>query len=414
MSNSQNNVTVIGGGIVGLASAWQLALDGADVTVVDQGAPTNTTSFVNAGWITPSHIIPLAAPGMVKTGMKNLIGRTGAFALSPSAGPGLAPWLAKFASKCTDEHVEHSAPALKELVELSINIVDGLIANDGLLRTKDKLWMLFTSENAAHEAKHEVELMEHFGVNAYEIDPASCSEQEPILKNNIKGAVEFATDFGVDPRQFNEIFKKKCVDAGVKFRNETVVNLNATPSGVTIHTDHSSWSSDYIVLSAGIWSRELVKFVGGNLPMMAAKGQSVTLPNIENMPTHPMMLSDQRITLNPLSWGLRISTGYKLTGSQDFAIEKKAIDKLIARTRTVVNLPDALPVKNELMGMRPASPDGLPYIGALPNNPRVVVATGHNMLGLMMAPGTGRFVADIVAGRPVSREIMKFSPARPI
>ncbi len=411
---TSNNVTVIGGGIIGLASAWQLAVDGADVTVVDQGAPTNTTSVVNAGWITPSHIIPLAAPGMVATGMKNLIGRTGAFAISPSAGPAIAPWLAKFAAKCTAEHVEHSAPALKELVELSINIVDGLIANDGLLRTKDKLWMLFTSDNAEHEAKHEVELMEHFGVNAYEIDAATCSQQEPILKNNIKAAVEFATDFGVDPRQFNEIFKKKCVDAGVKFVSDTVVGLDAQTNGVTITTKNDSWSSDYIVLSAGIWSRELVKFVGGNLPMMAAKGQSVTLPNIENMPTHPMMLSDQRITLNPLSWGLRISTGYKLTSSNDLSIEKKAIDKLIARTRTVVNLPEELPVKNELMGMRPASPDGLPFIGALPNNPRVVVATGHNMLGLMMAPGTGRFVADIVAGRPVSREILKFSPARPI
>lgn len=410
---AKNQVTVIGGGIVGLASAWQLAQDGQEVTVVDQGAPTNTTSFVNAGWITPSHIIPLAAPGMVTTGMKNLIGRTGAFALSPTAGPALAPWLTKFASKCTEAHVEHSAPALKELVTLSIDIVNDLIANDGLLRTKGKLWMLYTSANAEKEAKHEVEMMEHFGVNAYEIDAASTYAQEPILKDNIKSAVEFESDFGVDPRQFNEVFKKKCEDAGVKFRNETVVNLNANQTGVTIRTNKDSWSSDYIVLAAGIWSRELVKLVGGNLPMMAAKGQSVTLPNIENMPSHPMMLSDQRITLNPLSWGLRISTGYKLTSSNDLAIEKKAIDKLIARTRTVVKLPESLPVKNELMGMRPASPDGLPYIGALPNNPRVVIATGHNMLGLMMAPGTGRFVADIVAGKPVSREILKFSPARP-
>lgn len=410
---ANNQVTVVGGGIVGLASAWQLAKDGNEVTVVDQGAPTNTTSFVNAGWITPSHIIPLAAPGMVATGMKNLIGRTGAFALSPSAGPGLAPWLTKFASKCTDAHVEHSAPALKELVGLSIDIVNELIANDGLLRTKGKLWMLYTENEAEKEAKHEVEMMERFGINAYQIDAASTYAQEPILKHNIKAAVEFDSDFGVDPRQFNAVFKSKCQAAGVKFRDEKVVNLNANLKGVTIRTNKDSWTSDYLVLAAGIWSRELIKFVGGNLPMIGAKGQSVTLPDVPNMPSHPMMLSDQRITLNPLSWGLRISTGYKLTSSNDLAIEKKATEKLIARTRGAVNLPESLPVKNELTGLRPASPDGLPYIGALANNPRVVVATGHNMLGLMMAPGTGRFVADIVAGKPVSREIMKFSPARP-
>jgi glycine/D-amino acid oxidase-like deaminating enzyme len=108
-----------------------------------------------------------------------------------------------------------------------------------------------------------------------------------------------------------------------------------------------------------------------------------------------------------------MSTGFSLTSNSDMSVNSKASDKLIATARQVLHLPGRLEVKNELAGLRPASPDGMPYIGALPKAPRVIAATGHGMLGLMMGPGTGKFVADMVAGRPVSREVLKFSPARP-
>ena len=154
MTSAQNNVTVIGGGIVGLASAWELAKDGASVIVVDPGEPKFCTSLANAGWISPSHIIPFAAPGMVQTGVKNLLGRTGAFAMTPGAGPLLAAWTLKFARSCTDAHVEHSAPALKELLDTSIGIIGGLTETTDLKRTHLPLWYLYTSDNTSHYTNH--------------------------------------------------------------------------------------------------------------------------------------------------------------------------------------------------------------------------------------------------------------------
>jgi D-amino-acid dehydrogenase len=411
--SSQTNVTVIGGGIVGLACAWELAKDGASVIVVETGGSRYGTSLANAGWISPSHIIPFAAPGMVQTGFKNLIGRTGAFAMTPGAGPLLAPWTLKFARSCTDAHVDHCAPALKELLDTSMDIIEGLTETTDLTRTNQPQWYIYTSDNAEADAEHEVELVTKFGVDAKQLDLATSLEKEPMLKDSVKAVVEFSSDFGLDPGKLVDVYRRNCEAIGVAFRDEKVTSMSSTSRNVTVVTTTDSWISDYVVLAAGVWSRELAKSVGENLPIMPAKGQSVTLPGVTNMPSRTLMLADQRIATNPLDWGFRMSTGFSLTSPTDMSVNSKATDKLIATARQALNLPDKFEVKNELAGLRPASPDGMPYIGALPKAPRVIAATGHGMLGLMMAPGTGKFVSDLIGGRQVSRDILKFSPARP-
>jgi D-amino-acid dehydrogenase len=411
--SSQNNVTVIGGGIVGLACAWELAKDGASVIVVETGGSSYGTSLANAGWISPSHIIPFAAPGMVQTGFKNLIGRTGAFAVTPGAGSLLAPWTLKFARSCTDAHVDHCAPALKELLDTSMDVIEGLTETTDLTRTNQPQWYIYTSDNAEADAEHEVDLVTKFGVDAKQLDVATSLEKEPILKDSVKAVVEFSSDFGLDPGKLVDVYRRNCEAIGVAFRSETITSMSSTSRNVTVVTATDSWISDYVVLAAGVWSRELAKSVGENLPIMPAKGQSVTLPGVPNMPSRTLMLADQRIATNPLDWGFRMSTGFALTSPNDMSVNLKATNKLIATARQALNLPDRFEVKNELAGLRPASPDGMPYIGALPKAPRVIAATGHGMLGLMMAPGTGKFVSDLVAGRQVSRDVLKFSPARP-
>lgn len=411
--SSQTNVTVIGGGIVGLACAWELAKDGASVIVVETGGSSYGTSLANAGWISPSHIIPFAAPGMVQTGFKNLIGRTGAFAMTPGAGPLLAPWTLKFASSCTDAHVDHCAPALKELLDTSMDVIEGLTETTDLTRTNQPQWYIYTSDKAEANAEHEVELVTKFGVDAKQLDLATSLEKEPMLKDSVKAVVEFSSDFGLDPGKLVDVYRRNCEAIGVAFRDEKVTSMSSTSRNVTVVTTTDSWISDYVVLAAGVWSRELAKSVGENLPIMPAKGQSVTLPGVTNMPSRTLMLADQRIATNPLDWGFRMSTGFSLTSSNDMSVNSKATDKLIATARQALNLPEKFEVKNELAGLRPASPDGMPYIGALPKAPRVIAATGHGMLGLMMAPGTGKFVSDLIAGRQVSRDVLKFSPARP-
>jgi D-amino-acid dehydrogenase len=350
---------------------------------------------------------------MVQTGFKNLVGRTGAFAMTPGAGPLLAPWTLKFARSCTDAHVDHCAPALKELLDTSINVIEGLTETTDLTRTNLPQWYVYTSDTAEADAEHEVDLVNRYGVNAKQLDLQASLDSEPILKNSVKAVVEFSDDFGLDPGKLVDVYRRHCEVLGVTFRSEKVTGMSSTSRNVTVVTTTDSWISDYVVLAAGVWSRELAQSVGENLPIMPAKGQSVTLSEVIEKPTRTLMLADQRIATNPLDWGLRMSTGFTLTSKSDMSVNPKASDKLIATARQVLHLPERLEVKNELAGLRPASPDGMPYIGALPKAPRVIAATGHGMLGLMMGPGTGKFVSDLIAGRPVSRDVLKFSPARP-
>jgi D-amino-acid dehydrogenase len=294
-----------------------------------------------------------------------------------------------------------------------MDVIEGLTETTDLKRTNQPQWYVYTSNNAEADAEYEVDLVTKYGVDAKQLDLQTSLDSEPILKDSVKAVVEFSTDFGLDPAKLVEVYRRNCESLGVIFRDEKVTGMSSTSRNVTVTTSTDSWISDYVVLAAGVWSRTLAKTLGENLPIMPAKGQSVTLPGVANMPGRTLMLADQRIATNPMDWGFRMSTGFALTSANDMSVNSKATDKLIATARQALHLPEKFEAKNELAGLRPASPDGMPYIGPLPKAPRVIAATGHGMLGLMMAPGTGKFVADMISGRSVSREVMKFSPARP-
>lgn len=411
---TQPSVTVLGGGVIGLATAYQIANEGTSVTLVDAGEPKFGTSNANAGWVAPSHVIPFAAPGMVKMGTEQLLKRTGAFGISPTAGPLLASWTMKFVRSCTQEHVDASVPALTELLNSSIAGFEKLIANHGLKRAPEALWYIFSTDKAAEHAHHEIELMTKYGVGVREVDINEARAKEPILKDTAKAIVEFNTDFGVDPKATVELLTKLCIENGVQIKNdESVSKIASTKTNVSITTDKDSWTSEYLVIAAGVWSRELAKSLGVNLPIMPAKGHSVTIEGLSNQPQRPFLLAEQRIAGNSLDWGLRLSTGYTLTSPNDRDIEMNAVKKLIDTASKVLDIPNSTVNVNPWTGLRPSSPDGMPYIGPLSKAPRVIMATGHGMLGTMMALGTAQLVADIVAGRSTSRESLKFSPSRP-
>lgn len=411
--SSTNNVTVVGAGVVGLSSAYLLAKDGAQVTVVDSGEPRFGTSMANAGWISPSHVIPFAAPGMVSMGTKELLKRTGSFGFNLGAGPQLATWTAKFIASCTQQHVDYCVPALRELIDVSMDELDHLVNDHGLARTHQPLWYLFSSDEAAHHAEVEIDTMTKYGIPVQEVALDTARAAEPIIKDSVKAVVELTGDYGVDPAELVNLLHSLCARHGVTFKTGTVTALNARTQGVDVTTATDAWTSDYLVLAAGAWSRELAKMVGANLNVIAAKGHSVTIPGLANQPQRTLMLAEQRIATNALASGLRMSTGYALTTPHDRSINDSAIDKLVLTASHVLDLPTELGDIDPWTGVRPSSPDGMPYIGALTNAPRVITATGHGMLGTMMALGTGRLVADLVAGNATSRESLKFSPARP-
>jgi len=386
---------IIGGGIIGASCAALLVERGAEVRVVDAGAPRFGTSLRNAGHIVVSHSIPFAAPGMVRAGIRSLIGSDGAFALSSRPGRGTLPWLLGFARNCTAANVEALQPGLDLLLHRSAELIS---ADNEIVRTEHGLWQVFTSstERASQEAEHH----RAHGVQVREV-PVAELRAEPGLTQRAVAAIELVEDFGVDPEQLWMRMRARSQARGATWEDGVEVDLR-------------DQDADVVVVAAGAWSPATVRSLGVDLPIRAAKGYSVSIPGIEHMPTRPMLLMDQRTALNPLGDRLRLSARYEITGPDDRAIVAHRIAALIERARQVVDLPADVVDVQPWTGVRPASIDGAPYIGFLPQRSAtpVLVATGHGMIGTALAAGTADLVTRLAFGDDVDEREARLSPAR--
>ena len=388
-------VVVVGGGIIGASCAALLAERGANVTVLDAGEPRFGTSMANAGHIVVSHCIPMAAPGMVKQGLRSLINRDGAFALSRDPGSGTLRWLAGFARHCTASNVALLQPGLDRLLRRSSEL---LRADSHVTINSRGLWQVYTSspKRATAEADH----LRHHGVSVRDVT-AEELRAEPGLTGNVVAASELTEDLGVDPAQVWTRMRQRTELAGATWMHDAVTDLRDV-------------SADIVVLAAGAWSPHLTRSLGVDLPIRAAKGYSVTITGVEQMPSRPMLLMDQRTALNPLDGRLRLSARYEITRADDRDIDGTRISALIERARQAVHLPVHSGDVQSWTGVRPASIDGAPYIGFLPRRTPVpvLVATGHGMIGTAMAAGTADLVTRLAFGDSIRPEEVRLSPAR--
>lgn len=386
---------VIGGGIIGASCAALLAERGADVTVMDAGEPRFGTSMANAGHIVVSHSIPMAAPGMISQGFRSLLMRDGAFAVSRHPGSGTINWLTGFARNCTTANVVHLQPGLDRLLRRTSEL---LRADSELTINSRGLWQVYTSTSKKAEA--EAEHLRHHGVSVRDI-PIEELRAEPGLTDRVVAGSELTEDCGVDPSQVWLRMRNRSEAAGARWTHALVADVREI-------------SADIVVLAAGAWSPSLTRSLGVELPIRAAKGYSVTIAGVERMPSRPMLLMDQRTALNPLGDVLRLSARYEITRADDRTIDGARIRALIQRARHAVDLPAHTADVQPWTGVRPASIDGAPYIGFLPQRTplRVLVATGHGMIGTAMAAGTADLVTRLAFAESITEDEARLSPSR--
>jgi D-amino-acid dehydrogenase len=390
-------VVVVGGGIIGASCAAYLAERRCDVAVFDAGSPRFGTSLANAGHIVVSHSVPMAAPGMVGQGLRSLLSRDGAFALSPRPGRGTIGWLMGFARRCSEGNVTALQPGMDHVLHRSAQL---LREDHELTFTATGLWQIFTSskDRAANEAAH---LHQH-GVQVREVSKDEL-RAEPGLTDNVCAAIELTEDFGVDPAALWLRMRQRSELAGARWEEAAVPDLRDI-------------NADLVVLAAGAWSPATARSLGVDLPIRAAKGYSVTLSDVDAPPSRPMLLMDQRTALNPLpgTRRLRLSARYEITTADDRTIVHHRIGGLIDRARQAFTLPEDVTNVEPWTGVRPASIDGAPYIGFLPQQLRtpVLVATGHGMIGTAMAAGTADLVTRLAFDEAVSDAEARLSPAR--
>jgi D-amino-acid dehydrogenase len=402
-------VVVVGGGIIGASCAAYLAERGSSVTVVDSDKPRFGTSLGNAGHIVVSHSTPFAAPGMVRKGLRSLLTQDGAFALSNRPGAGTLDWLMGFARKCTQENVTYLHPGLDQVLRRSAEL---LLADPELEINTRGLWQVFTGDGAAERASTEAEHMRAHGVAVRDIRIEEV-RSEPGLTDNVNAAIELSEDLGLDPSQLWLRMRRRSEQAGARWITGVITDLRSSPVVRTADSEEQL-DTDVVVLAAGAWSPAVARSLGIDLPIRAAKGYSVTLPDIDPVPTRPMLLMDQRTAINPLRSGLRISARYEITTPDDREIVGHRLPAMITRARQAIELPEHTPVVEPWTGVRPASVDGAPYIGFLPTkgSTQVLVASGHGMIGTAMAAGTADLVTRLAFGEHVTDAEAHLGPQR--
>lgn len=411
------HVGIIGGGVIGLCTAYYLEKAGYRVTVFDKNPITDGCSFGNAGMIVPSHIIPLAQPGMIAKGMRMLLRSTSPFYIKPRLSADLLRWGWLFYKHSTPEHVERSIPALRDISLLSKELYQELAQTDGLSFGWQEvgLLMLYKTATAEHEMAEEAEVANLAGIEARQLSGAQVQDLEPDARVVVRGAVYYPGDAHLNPTQLIlslvAYLKKR---GGTLLEGQEVTGFGRTGSRVTaVRTKTADHSVDELVIAAGAWSPALTQLLGVSLPLQGGKGYSFMLRNQQPNIRIPAIMLEARATATPMGADLRFAGTLEVAGT-DLSVNMNRVRGIVNSIQNYYpELPADLPeVSKVWSGLRPCSPDGLPYIGRVTGFENLTLATGHGMMGVSLGPATGKLVAECIGNQASELEMSAFNPLR--
>lgn len=406
---SKQKSIVIGAGIVGLSTAYYLNQRGIEVEVIDASDGTNNCSFGNAGYISPSHIIPLASPGIISQGLRWMLNSESPFYIKPRLDAELIRWGLLFRKASTKARVNQAAPIVKELLVKSQNLYEEIIQDEQIEAgyRKPGLLMICKTKEALHHEVELVEMAQKLGLEAEVMSRAEAEKLEPNVQYEMHGAVYFGCDAWMTPHSFMKQFQQKVQEKGVKIHfNTELTQIKKLGKEITeVVTNNGSFQADKYIITAGAWSPLLAKQIGLRLPLQGGKGYSFMLSQPPKMTTLPSILVEGRLATTPMQDGLRFAGTMELTGLNHEINQRringivKSIKEFMPEFRTV----DFSKV-DVWAGLRPCTPDGLPYIGITNMASNLLVGTGHAMLGWTLGPITGKLLAEQVTENKMSVE----------
>jgi D-amino-acid dehydrogenase len=409
-------VTIIGGGVIGLCSAYYLSKTGYKVTVIERNDITDGCSFGNMGYISPSHFIPLATPGIIAQGLKWMMSSSSPFYIKPRLNLDLIQWGLAFKSNANAKKVEQSAPHLNNLLQLSRELMSDLKKDLPAFSMIEKgCWMLYKTEKTGDHEKHLAEQAHGFGLKTIHCTAAEVQSYEKEVEVNVAGGVLYIDDCHVDPRGYMQALYNYLKNAGVQFWiNTEVTGFEKTGNKIqaTI-TDKGKIDTDEIVIANGSWLQEVSKQLNVKILMQPGKGYSIVYNDLPENLLYPSILVDDRTATAPIDRWLRIGGTMELSGHSDTILPKRvmAIYNAFNKYYPSMNL-KAPDTSKAWFGYRPVSPDGMPYIGRHTKYSNLTYAGGHAMLGVSAASGTGQLISEIVSNKKPSIDISAFDPVR--
>ncbi len=409
---------IIGGGIVGLFTAYYLVQKGVEVVVIDKSDMKVTTSTGNAGMIVPSHIVPLSAPGMIAKGISWMFSSKSPFYIHPRLDRKLLEWSYLFYKSANQGHVDKSIPFLKEISLLSLALYREFKANhqaDVDLEMEEKgLMMLYQTAEMEKEEVAFAKLARQHGLDAEVLTPADIERVEPNLAIKARGAVLFPGDAHLSPSVLYHFLKDYLLKKGVDFKNRVQVEDFEKRAGkvVSVITAEGNIQCSKVILCGGAWSASLAQMLGFRLPMMGGKGYSFVMDNQPKI-NQAAILTEMKVAVSPYGEKVRFGGTLEIAGTNEKINMNRVKGIFESINRYYPDFQADFPSEKEIWsGLRPCSPDGMPYIGAAPGYDNVWFGTGHGMMGLSLAPATGKILSDLHEKAVPELELSAFEVGR--
>ncbi len=411
------SVGIIGGGISGLFSAYYLLQEGCEVTIIERGSFLDGCSFGNAGMIVPSHIVPLAQPGMIARGMRWMLNSQSPFYVKPRLSGDLIKWGYLFWKNSTEKHVHYAIPHLRDLSLLSKELYQDLATQaDFSFGWQEKgLLMLFKNAATLHEMREEATVANRSGIEAQLLSSGETQALEPNVQLAVEGSVFYPGDAHIHPNQLIADLVKFLRKKGVRFlENESVEDFVIQDKKITsVKTESGHHPFDELVISAGAWSSVLTRKLALSLPLQGGKGYSFLAKDLSDTMQIPAIMLEARTTATPMAGDVRFAGTLEIAGTDESVNMNRVRGIHNSIQQYYPDLAVDFPEKeNVWSGLRPCSPDGLPYIGRVRDYANLILATGHGMMGVSLGPATGKLVAEIVSGKKTSVGIEAFEPGR--
>ncbi|HWE36712.1 MAG TPA: FAD-dependent oxidoreductase [Isosphaeraceae bacterium] len=396
------SVVVVGGGVVGAACADFLARAGWKVTIVERGAFGGGCSAGNCGLVCPSHVLPLAEPGAIGRTIKALFEKNSPFSIRPRFEPALWSWLYHFARRCNERDMLAAARGIQPLLESSLELYRDLIPHEPLDCEWQARGLLFAYKDRAaldaYEATDRL-LRESFHCPATKFNGEEAVALEPALRDGLAGAWYYEEDAHLRPDRLMASWRRSLEARGATIRERCAfLGFHGSDGSATaVATEGGKVEADAFVVATGAWTPLLNEHLGCRVPIQPGKGYSLTMPRPASCPAIPIIFPETRVVATPFPSGYRLGSTMEFAG-YDASINPRRLNLLKEGARPYLREPYCEPVETEWFGWRPMTYDSLPIIDRTLRYSNVWIAAGHNMLGLSMAPATGKLVAELIGG----------------
>ncbi len=402
MSEAIPDVLILGGGVIGLACAYNLLQAGRSVHLLERQTIGSGTSHGNCGTITPSHALPLAAPGAIAKALKSMLRPDAPFYVKPRLDVALASWFVHFASRCNDRDWRRTAEAKGKLLQLSRNLTAELVQEHSLdceFQARG-LRYVYATQAAFDGDCATLPLLASLGIESNLLDGSALAAAEPALLPGLAGAVHFPGDAQLRPERFtSELARLVRSVGGVIEEGVEVRGFRSSASRVEgVDTDKGPRRGRDVLAALGPWSAPLLGTVGLKLPIQPGKGYSMTYSPPSVAPNVPLVLREHSVCVTAWQSGFRLGSTMEFSGFDD-SLNAVRLDALERGAARYLREPVGPERREQWFGWRPMTYDDLPVIGPAPKLDGLWLATGHGMMGMGMSAATGRLVADLMTGR---------------